>query len=141
MRKIDAIVVHCTAHPDTSWGIGVAEIRRDHVTPVAQGGRGWQDIGYHYVVRRNGEIEAGRMESEKGAHCPTMNANSIGVAWVGVERPAIGQRETLVRIVRELMQRYSVPVHRVFGHKEADPKCGKTCPNLDMTAFRTEVGR
>ncbi len=140
MRAVDAIVVHCTAHPDTSWLVGASEIRRDHIMPVAQGGRGWDDIGYHYVVRRNGEIEVGRMEGVKGAHCPPMNANSIGVAWVGIERPAVSQQASLVRLVRDLMLRYKVPVHRVFGHKEADPMCGKACPVIDMVAFRTEVG-
>jgi N-acetylmuramoyl-L-alanine amidase len=142
MRKVDAIVVHCTAHPDRhAFGIGVREIRADHVAPQSQGGRGWIDVGYHYVIRRNGEIECGRMESRIGAHCPPMNKNSIGVAWVGLEKPTSEQRESLVRLTRELMERYGVPVHRVFGHKEADPGCGKACPVVNMIEFRTEVGQ
>jgi N-acetylmuramoyl-L-alanine amidase len=135
----DAIVVHCSDSPD-ALDIGASIIRKWHTDPPPAG-HGWNDIAYHYVVRRNGEIECGRMESEKGAHCPPMNAHSIGVCWVGQGAPSDAQRAALVRIVRELRGRYSVPVHRVFGHREADPTCGKTCPNLDMIAFRTEVGQ
>lgn len=137
MRQIDAIVVHCTAHPDAkSWPIGVRSIRVDHVN-----GRGWNDIGYHYVIRRDGEIECGRMESIQGAHCQTMNATSLGVAWVGLEKPTKEQRATLVKLVRELMHRYGVAIHRVFGHSEADPSSKKTCPVIDMVQFRVEIGQ
>lgn len=137
MRKIDAIVIHCTAHRDTAYGIGVAQIRHDHINA-----RGWSDIGYHYVVRRNGEIECGRMESVIGAHCQNgYNQRSIGVAWVGIETPSSQQREAMIKITRDLMLRYSIPVHMVFGHKEADPDCGKQCPCLDMISFRTEVSQ
>jgi N-acetylmuramoyl-L-alanine amidase len=137
VRAIDAIVIHCTAHPDRmAFGVGVREIRADHIA-----NRKWVDVGYHYVIRRNGEIECGRMESVQGAHCPPMNRTSLGVAWIGLEKPTSEQRESMVRLTRELMGRYGVPVHRVFGHKEADPHCGKACPVVDMIAFRTEVGQ
>lgn len=137
MRQIDAIVVHCTAHPDAkSATIGVRSIRVDHVN-----GRGWNDIGYHYVIRRDGEIECGRMESIQGAHAPPMNATSLGVAWVGLEHPTSEQRTALVKLVRELMLRYGVAIHRVFGHREADPSCGKSCPVIDMVQFRVEIGQ
>lgn len=137
MRQIDAIVVHCTAHPDArSWPIGAKSIRADHII-----GRGWNDIGYHYVIRRDGEIECGRMESIQGAHCPPVNATSLGVAWVGLEHPTSEQRTALVKLVRELMHRYGVQIHRVFGHREADPSCGKSCPVIDMVQFRVEIGQ
>lgn len=140
MRTIDAIVVHCSDTPDDRGDIGAATIRVWHTVKPPEG-RGWNDIAYHYVVRRNGTIECGRMESVVGAHTHGMNIASLGVCWVGREKPAAEQRAALVRLVAELMRRYKVPVHRVFGHKEADPASGKTCPNLDMIAFRTEVSK
>lgn len=136
MRTIDAIVIHCTAHPDAAFQVGVREVRADHIL-----NRGWDDIGYHYIIRRNGEIECGRMESVKGAHCPPMNATSIGVAWVGIEKTSSEQWASLVRLTRELMQRYGVSIHRVFGHREADTSCGKKCPVIDMVKFREECGQ
>lgn len=137
MRKIDAIVVHCTATPDAAWQIGVKQIRADHVSA-----RGWNDIGYHYLVRRDGEIEVGRMESVVGAHCQNgYNQRSIGVAWVGIEKPTGPQYATLVRLVGELANRYGVKLHEIRGHKEADPGANKACPVLSMIEFRTEVSK
>lgn len=138
MRKIDTLVVHCTDHPDTSFGTGVAEIRRDHVA-APPNGRGWDDVGYHYVVRRNGEIECGRMESVKGAHCPPVNERSIGVAWVGRYAPSSQQRRSMVRLLRELVGRYGIERARLLGHKEADPNSGKACPVISMDDLRAEV--
>jgi N-acetyl-anhydromuramyl-L-alanine amidase AmpD len=43
--------------------------------------------------------------------------------------------------VRDLRERYRLAPHQVFGHCEADPKSGKTCPNIDMIKFRNEVGQ
>ena len=132
MRKIDAIVVHCTATPDAAWQIGVKQIRADHVSA-----RGWNDIGYHYLVRRDGEIEVGRMESVVGAHCQNgYNQRSIGVVWVGIEKPTAQQRSSLVKLVAELSRRYGLGVHR-----EADPGANKACPVIDMIEFRTEVSK
>lgn len=144
MRTIDAIVLHCTAHrDDNSFGIGVREIRLDHMRATAAGGRGWDDVGYHYVVRRNGEIEVGRMESTIGAHCQNgYNQRSIGIAWVGTDKPTSEQSLSLLKLTRELVHRYGVQLHEVKGHKEADPGSHKACPGgLDMIAFRTEVSR
>lgn len=157
MRKVDAIVVHCSDSPDT-LDIGAAVIRKWHTLkpateeeekydlehpnekPKREYGRGWLDIGYHYVVRRSGEIECGRLESQMGAHCPPLNARSLGVCWVGQGAPSPEQHTSLVRLVRELMDRYYISQGRVFGHREADPASGKTCPNIDMDAFRKAVG-
>lgn len=140
MRKIDTIVMHCTAHPDRgAAAVGVREIRYDHTKPLALGGRGWDDVGYHYVIRRNGVIECGRMESVEGAHVQGHNATSIGVAWVGLEKPTSEQWASMVKLTRELMQRYLVPVHCVFGHRELGAQ--KACPVIDMVKFREEVGQ
>lgn len=139
MRAIDAIVIHCADTPDT-MDVGAHEIRPWHVA-APPNGRGWTDIAYHYMVRRNGEIECGRMETMVGAHCKGMNIASLGVCWVGQTTPAPEQRAALVKITRELMARYKVPLHRVFGHCEADPASHKTCPNIPMISFRAEVSR
>lgn len=137
-RPIDCIVVHCSDSPDDRSSVDVREIRKWH-TELPPKGNGWTDVGYHYVVRRDGEIEVGRMESAVGAHAPGYNKNSIGVVWVGKVEPSKEQRATLVKLVRELMQRYAVGPHRVFGHKELNP--GRDCPVIDMVKFREEIAR
>ena len=77
MRKISLIVIHCSAvQPDqTSSAAQIDTWHRD---------RGWKfGIGYHYVIRRNGEIEPGRPEWMVGAHCVNHNSHSIGVCYEG----------------------------------------------------------
>lgn len=76
MRRIERIIVHCTA-TESQREVSVAEIDRWHK------GRGWRGIGYHYVVGLDGRIWKGRDEETIGAHCAGHNATSIGVCYVG----------------------------------------------------------
>lgn len=77
MRKIEEIIIHCSAtRPDQH--IGVEEIRKWHVEE-----RGWSDCGYHYVIKRNGVIEKGRSIKDVGAHTKGYNKSSVGVCMVG----------------------------------------------------------
>lgn len=140
MSKIAKIVVHCSDSPD-NLDIGVPEIRSWH-TAKPPAGRGWADVGYHYVVRRSGVVEVGRYENgdsvlegkEIGAHVQGENSDSLGVCWVGRDQLAPVQRTALLRQVLHLMNLHDVPVAKVFGHYEFNP--AKTCPNLKMNDFR-----
>lgn len=80
MRDINEIIVHCTAtRPD--WWQGkstsekVDEIRRWHVED-----RGWRDIGYHYLIDRDGTVAKGRPVEQVGAHCKGHNTGTIGIS-------------------------------------------------------------
>jgi hypothetical protein len=83
MRKIDEIVVHCTATP-ANWREGqktptkVAEVKRWHTDE-----RGWSDIGYHFLIDRDGTTVGGRPVTRKGAHVRGHNDYTIGVALFG----------------------------------------------------------
>ena len=76
MRHIEDIVVHSSA-TKPSMDIGVDEIRQWHLA------RKFRDVGYHYIIRRCGEIELGRNISETGAHVRGHNKHSIGICMVG----------------------------------------------------------
>lgn len=78
-RKINYIIVHCTATPEGRW-VTNEEITRWHRA------RGFRTIGYHYVVYLDGTVHAGRPENEAGAHCLGRNADSVGVCYVGGSR-------------------------------------------------------
>lgn len=77
MRKINEIILHCSATPST-MDIGADTIRDWHVN-----GNGWSDIGYHIVIRRDGTIEDGRPINKIGSHCYGRNRHSIGICLVG----------------------------------------------------------
>ena len=131
MRDITSIILHCSASPDY-MDIGASTIRQWHKD------RGWSDIGYHYVVRRNGEIEKGRPDEKIGAHARGANSKSIGICWVGINSPSPEQEKSLFSLIHDLMGKYSVKIENVLGHSEA-VQTGKTCPNLNMNRVRAEL--
>jgi len=131
-RHVDLIVIHCSASPDY-MDIGAKEIKSWHVDD-----NGWSDIGYHYVVRRNGEIEKGRPDETTGAHAYGVNSRSIGICWVGINNISPEQEKSMIGLVNWLRGKYNVTIENVKGHKEA-VKTKKTCPNINMNRFRAEL--
>lgn len=131
MRRINQIVVHCSATPDY-MDIGASTINKWHVE------RGWSGIGYHYIIRRNGEIEKGRPDVQVGAHARGANSNSIAICWVGQDSISPEQEKALFSLIHFLMGKYSVDIDKVQGHNEA-VNTSKTCPNLDMNRVRAEL--
>lgn len=128
MRKIDKIIVHCTATP-AGREVTVADVRAWHKA------RGFRTIGYHYLVYLDGTVHAGRRESEVGAHCLGQNARSIGVCYVGGldaagqprDTRTAAQRRALRELVGSLRRRY--PNATVHGHREF---AAKACPCFDI---------
>lgn len=76
MRKLKRIILHCSA-TEEGKDYTVAEIRRWHKK------RGWKDIGYHYVIYRDGTIAPGRPLDQQGAHVTGENGDSIGICYIG----------------------------------------------------------
>lgn len=128
MRRIDWIIVHCTATKE-GRPYSLADIRAWHRA------RGWRDIGYHYVIDLEGRVLRGRAEAEVGAHCKGMNAHSIGICYVGgldkqgrpkdTRTPA--QKQALKSLLHELCQKY--PHAKVAGHRQFAPKA---CPCFEV---------
>jgi hypothetical protein len=83
MRQINGIIIHCAATPpdwreDESTISKVEEVRRWHVDI-----NGWSDIGYHFLIDRDGTVEEGRPVSRAGAHVRGHNSDTIGVCLFG----------------------------------------------------------
>lgn len=112
--------------------LGAKTIRKWHVED-----NGWSDIGYHWIVRRDGMTEKGRSEEKPGAHVAGQNHDSIGICWIGRDNPTSEQLESLYKLVLDKLWAYHLaPIH-VKGHYEYTNN--KTCPNLDMGLFRMEL--
>lgn len=146
MRQINKIIVHCSASPDYS-DIGYKEIKHLHTAPKDEvidwygqkiNGRAWSDIGYHYIAKRNGELEKGRPDEIAGAHAYGANSDSIGIVWVGTNNIEPKQERNLIRLIHFLMGKYNVDVNNVLGHKES-VDTDKSCPNLNMDRLRAEL--
>ena len=76
-KKTELIVIHCAA-TKTAMDIGATEIKKWHVDD-----NGWDDIGYHYIIKRGGLVEVGRPEAFQGAHAPAVNSKSIAICLIG----------------------------------------------------------
>ena len=129
-RKIDKIIVHCSATPEGK-DYSVDTIRKWHLQ------RGFSDIGYHYIIYRDGSIHTGRDESVIGAHCKGHNSNSIGVCYIGgvatdgktpKDTRTIEQKQSLVKLLKELKTKY--PQASIHGHRDFS---SKACPSFDAT--------
>lgn len=135
-RRIDEIIVHCTATPE-GRDLTVDQIRQDHIK-----NNHWSDIGYQYVVYRDGTVHTGRDVDISGAHAEGHNSHSIGVVYVGgVEnRPGVpykdlkakdtrtdAQKASLMALLMDLRKLY--PTARIIGHRDVDTH-GKSCPSF-----------
>lgn len=125
--KTNFIVVHCSDTPE-KLDVGVNDIRKWHKD------RGWKDIGYHYVIRRNGLIEAGRNYDVVGAHVSGFNKNSIGICLVGREKNySEEQWKSLARALKSLTQYYKGAI--ALGHCDLDPVKKRNCPGFDVKSW------
>ena len=77
MRDLNRIILPCAATREGK-DFSVDTIREWHVN-----GRGWSDIGYHWVIRLDGSIEVGRPLEKSGAHTKGHNKDSVGVCYIG----------------------------------------------------------
>jgi N-acetylmuramoyl-L-alanine amidase len=128
MRQIKRIFVHCS---DTfaNMDIGVDDIREWHINE-----NGWNDVGYHFVIKRDGTVENGRPVEVIGAGVKGHNKDSIHICMIGGKPDAnftFKQYRTLMALREVLDTEYSNPTW--LGHRDVDK--GKTCPCFDVTSF------
>jgi N-acetylmuramoyl-L-alanine amidase len=131
MRSITHLVVHCSATPP-ALDVGVKEIRRWHVE-----GNGWDDVGYHYVIRRDGLVEEGRPVEQVGAHVSGHNASTIGICMVGgiaadsTPQNNFNSRQFDALYALLLTLHHKFPGAEVLGHRDF-PGVAKACPCFDV---------
>ena len=130
MRPIKEIIIHCSATPEGK-DFTVEDITRWHKE------RGFQTIGYHFVIYRDGSVHEGRPLSQAGAHCSNHNVQSIGVCYIGGTAPdgktpldtrTDAQRVSLLHLLRDLRKRF--PEASIHSHSDF---AAKACPSFDAT--------
>lgn len=150
MRNINLIIVHCSATPEGK-DFTVKDIDRWHRQ------RGFDCIGYHYVVYRDGSVHAGRPEERVGAHCKGHNANSIGVCYIGGmtadgKQPKDTRTEAQKKALRELLitLKHKYPKAKICGHRDLSPDLNhngkvdkwewmKACPSFDAIPEYSDI--
>jgi N-acetylmuramoyl-L-alanine amidase len=140
MRPISELIIHCTAtRPE--WWAGrslaqkTAEVRLWHTRD-----RGWRDIGYHYLIDRDGKVGTGRPLDQIGAHTQGRNTGTIGIALFGGHGSAVTdpfganftpeQERALIALIADLRGRF--PITKVSGHNQY---AAKACPGFDVPTW------
>ena len=128
------ITFHCSA--TAPWmACSAALIKEWHV------GQGWSDIGYHFVIEKDGTVVEGRPLTKTGAHVGGHNKDNIGICYVGglsndkqpIDDMNGAQHASAVGLLRRLQKQFNIPDDKVFGHCDF-PGVTKTCPNFDVKA-------
>ena len=145
MRAIDLIVVHCSATREdrdfTEQDLDACHRRR-----------GFDGTGYHFYIRKNGDIKTTRPVEKVGAHVFGYNRKSIGICYEGgLDRYGKAkntmtewQKHSLYVLIQVLLKDY--PGSRVCGHRDLSPDRNgdgviepeewvKECPCFDVNEF------
>ena len=121
-KDIKILVIHCS-DTDDNLPLNALDIHKMHI------GFGWDGIGYHKIINKDGSLENGRPEYWIGAHVRGRNHESLGVCLVGRTNFSFDQFKTLKKLLFNWKKSY--PNARIVGHSEAI-KTHKTCPNFDV---------
>ena len=132
MRKIDLIVVHCSA-TRSDQHYGVRALIRDHADRFGF-------TGYHYYVTRGGTVYQTRHEQLVGAHAKGYNQHSLGVCYEGgldvngkpADTRTGAQKRALLRLLRRLKAAHSEA--QILGHRDL-PGVKKECPCFDAAEY------
>lgn len=149
MRTIDAIIIHCSA---TCAG---QDLRAKDIDQMHRA-RGFNQIGYNFVIDLDGTVENGRPLSIDGAHCYTKgfsnvsyNKHSVGICYIGgldangktADTRTPEQKAALRELVAKLCKEYQII--ELLGHRDTSPDLDgsgevepaeyiKACPCFDV---------
>ena len=138
-RKIEYLIIHFSA---STFG-NVREINNWHkqrnfpISPISN-----LYCGYHYVILPSGKVEQGRLDREAGCHCRGYNEKSIGICFIGNDKPNTQQWNSLLFLCRIKKKEYSIKTENILGHCETKKyvqRTKKKCPGFDVAELREAV--
>lgn len=127
MNKLNKVILHCSATPDQGNWVDADVIDEWHKE------RGWNGIGYHWVIKRDGHLQAGRDEKTTGAHARGHNKGSIGVCLVGTKDFTPEQISTLKVLFKDIKNRHQIDADDWYCHYQF---ANKDCPNIPVEVVR-----
>lgn len=121
--EYDTLVVHCSdTNPDV-------DVTVEHIDSWHKQ-RGFDCIGYHYVIYRNGLLVRGRPDDKQGAHVRGHNKHTLGVCLIGGKG---GFDYTAAQLLTLSYFSYNDRLNKFVGHRDLDSN--KECPWFDVGRF------
>lgn len=121
-------IIHTAAHEGTDYDI--EDIDQWHRN------RGFNMVGYHFFVLKDGAVQQGRPTDLHGAHCIDngMNTRSLGISFQGHGDKSDftqAQKSSLTDLYQNLGDKHGIPVENVHGHRR---HCDtKSCPGTEVS--------
>ncbi|MEO1236759.1 MAG: peptidoglycan recognition family protein [Planctomycetota bacterium] len=135
MNGVKTITLHHEGWtPFTATSAAASEDRIEQIRQIHTRDRGWADLGYHFVIDRQGRVYQGRSVTFQGAHVSDNNPHNLGIMMLGnfeQQKPTREQVDAMSRFTRQMMAAYGVPGSRVQTHREIKPTA---CPGRYMQA-------
>ncbi len=150
-RRLQYLVIHCTATP-AGREVYADDIRRWHLSPVSEGGRGWKQVGYTDMIHLDGHIER-LVDNNEDAWVDPWEITNGAKGYNGVSRHVVyvgglasdaktsrdtrtpAQKEAMAGYVKDFHSRF--PKVKIIGHRDV---AAKDCPCFDVAAWLREVG-
>ncbi len=125
-RAVDRVFLHCSASDNVDHD-NVATMRKWHKE------RGWNDVGYHLFIRKNGQLEAGRSLEQSPAAQKGNNRGTIAICLHGLDEDKFteAQFDTLRSLCVVINNAYGGDL-TFHGHREV---ASKACPVFDYKAI------
>ena len=129
IKEIKKIIVHCSDSDNP---------KHDTINVIRQWHKllGWDDVGYHFFIRKSGEIQKGRQLYFEGAHCLGENHDSVGICLSGRKEFKEKQFKSCALLIHDLVDVLGWNMHGrewidvVFPHNHFNKH--KTCPNFPI---------
>jgi N-acetylmuramoyl-L-alanine amidase len=137
------LTIHCTATPN-GISVPVSKIRELHASSPETKvewfgqilpGRGWKDVGYHYVIDVDGKVSPGRPVDQVGAHVEGHNQENLGICLVGSDRFTVEQWNALRELIKAVLKKFLIPPWEIHTHNLFTDK--KECPGFAIQRLMT----
>ncbi|MDD2486820.1 MAG: N-acetylmuramoyl-L-alanine amidase [Candidatus Gracilibacteria bacterium] len=137
-KRVEKIIIHHTAGEYKDEQDDSSIVRGIYYYHAIT--RGWGDIGYNYLIGRDGKIYEGRAGGDYvvAAHALWNNKSTVGVSVIGnfqVNQLPYSQRTGIDSSIEYLEKKYGIDINKTsMGHKECS-ESDTTCLLKDFTVF------
>ena len=128
MRPLRFITLHCSASDNPAHD-NLKTIHEWHTANPPMG-RGWSDTGYHFFIRKNGNVEFARPLERIPASAKGHNTGCIAICLSGLDQFTQQQFKSAAFLCKKYMDLYHIPVSSIYPHHHFNPD--KSCPNFDI---------